>query len=53
MNFESEINDNMIIVELRIYRYAGQENQNTVDDSTRADAVSVLSSDDWLVNNTL
>ena len=27
IDFESEINDNMIIVELRIYRYAGKKNK--------------------------
>ena len=27
MNFESEMNDNIIIVELRIYRYAGEKNK--------------------------
>ena len=27
MNFESEINDNIIIVELRIYCYAGKKNK--------------------------
>ena len=27
MDFESEINNNIIIVELRIYRYAGKKNK--------------------------
>ena len=51
MNFKSEINDNIINNNSRIANLplCGQEKQNIVADSTRADAVSVLSSDDWLV----
>ena len=52
MDFKSEINDNIIIVELRIYRYAGKKNKIPWM-ATGADAVSVLSSGNWLVNNTL
>ena len=52
MDLKSEINNNIIIVELRIYGFAGKK-YKTPSMPTRADTVSVLSSGDWLVNNTL